>query len=163
MNHNSVPVIGPDGKAYPSITACAKAMKVSYSTLYSRLETTGSLVPTNKHMTPVRYGRKVYPSIRALARKLGCPAVSLGYHLQTHGNLDRFGLGKAHGQVRITKETRIGGVSFESRKAAAEALGIAYSTLRIWISPDATPAQRDQLAERLLAYRMNDTSNRSAA
>lgn len=163
MNHNSIPVIGPDGKSYPSITACAKATKISYGTLYSRLETTGSLAPTNRHMTPVRYRRKVYPSVRALAKKLGCPAVSLGYHLQVYGNLDKFGLGKGHGQTRVTKETNILGVIFESRKAAAAALGVTVGTLRIWISDDATASQRGKLVERLFAYRTGQASSAKVA
>lgn len=95
----------------------------------------------------------VFPSQAAACRAFGISKTTLRYHLDTHGNLSRFGMGKSRpGCANAKKPLTIGGATWPSRMEAAEALGISYSQIRRWASPSATPAMREQLAAAVMRW-----------
>ncbi len=88
----------------------------------------------------------IFASQRAAARAHGVDRMTIQYHLNTHGSLDRLGRGNSRPRCQnAAKATRIGPHSFPSRIAAAEWLGVSVWQLNRWMHPDAHPNLRDRL------------------
>ena len=94
-----------------------------------------------------------YESLTAFAKAVGVKRHTLNHHLARHGNLDRVGLGKRGnpGNKSRSAETRIGPMTWPSRKAAAADLGLSLTSLKRYLKPTATAQQRDRLMALLMA------------
>ena len=107
-----------------------------------------------------------YPSQAAACRVFGISKTTLQYHLNTHGDLTRFGMGKARRNCQnAAKALTIGTVTWPSRVAAARDLGISISQLQRWTSPKATPVMHEALAAAMLKRlaRIDDAAFRERA
>lgn len=99
-----------------------------------------------------KHDRK-FPSIRATARAYRVSRMTVAYHLDTHGDLSRLGMGNRRiNPQNAAKQTVLGPHSFPSRVKAAKALGISLSQLNRWTNANASPAMRDMLMAALMAY-----------
>ena len=94
---------------------------------------------------PCTKGRKVFPSQRAAARALGISKITVAYHLNTHGNLDRAGLGQRRpwATQNAAKPLTVFGHNFPSRTAASRELGVSVSQLRRWQEKPRSPYFHD--------------------
>lgn len=143
MNRRGKPITGPDGVDYPSKAALARSLGVHPCTINWHLDRVGHL----NHIgmmggTPVSKGRRKWPSVVVAARDLGCSPSLIHQHLRIHGHLEN--LGKWGGR-RYSRPLRIGPVEWPARVDACRDLGITKPTLAEWLSPDASPAQREKL------------------
>ena len=94
-----------------------------------------------------------FPSQAAACRAFGISKTTLQYHLNTHGDLSRFGMGKSRPNCQnAAKALTIGSLTWPSRAAAAGDLGISYHQLIHWISPKASPVMRDKLAAAMMRH-----------
>ena len=97
-------------------------------------------------------GRR-YPSIRACARAYGVHRRTVAYHLDTYGNLERLGMGKARiNPQHRAKPMNLGAYTWSSRTAAAKDLNLDATTLFRWTRPSATPEMREKLIHALMAF-----------
>lgn len=148
MNKRDKPVTGPDGTVYPSRSAAGRALGCDASTITRHLNRFGNLDLVGMGKTPVAKGRRQWPSIVAAARDLGVTKGLIQQNLRKHGNLDR--LGKWGGR-RYSKPIQIGPVKWDAQVDAIRDLGISKPTLYAWLSPDASPEQREMLMARVMA------------
>lgn len=94
-----------------------------------------------------------FPSQAAACRAFGISRTTLQYHLNTHGDLSRFGMGKSRPNCQnAAKALTIGSLTWPSRAAAARDLGISYYQLIHWISPKASPIMREKLAAAMMRH-----------
>lgn len=104
------------------------------------------------YVTTVDSKGNVFPSLRACARAYGRHHKAVSYHLNAHGNLDRLGMGQARpGTQNAAKPFAIGSVTWPSMTKAAKDLGLTMASLRRRVSPNASPALKDDLFARLMA------------
>lgn len=146
-------VVDADGNVYPSCYAASRALGYHHSTILHHLDRYGNLEMLGSGKIPtVRDGVR-YESLTAFAKAVGVKRHTLNHHLARHGNLDRVGLGKRGnpGNKSRSAETRIGPMTWPSRKAAAADLGLSLTSLKRYLKPTATAQQRDRLMARLMA------------
>lgn len=96
---------------------------------------------------PVMIRGRLYASQRNAAAALGITQSAISRMLAKKGDLSNAGLGPtgAPGNQSAARPLQIGPVTFPSRIAAAKSLGISRCQLQRWISPKASPAQRERL------------------
>ncbi|WP_304615857.1 NUMOD1 domain-containing DNA-binding protein [Paracoccus sp. (in: a-proteobacteria)] len=149
------PVIGPDGTRYPSHSAAARALGVHVTTITRHIEEFGHLELIGQGRTVACTWRgKTYPSIKAVAEAAGVCPQSVSTLLRLHGHLDTLGVGRGSHRNKPSKSTatKIGPFEWRSRRAAAHALGVNYSSFCMWLSPSASPRQRDQLMAAVMRH-----------
>ena len=81
----------------------------------------------------------VYPSQAAASRHLGLSKRTIAHHLNTHGNLDRAGMGQRRpwATQNAAKPVSVYGHVFPSRRKAAAALGLSENQIKRWLArPD---------------------------
>ena len=151
------PVIGPDGTEYPSMSAAARGIGVHFSTVQDHLDRYGNLDLCRPHgaCVPVVWRGVEYPSVTACAKAAGVARSVVSIHLAKHGHLDRLGTGPGgkRGNRANSHPIMIWGMGWPSKKAAARDLGVHPHTLRIWLSHEASPAQRENLMVAIMAHR----------
>lgn len=151
MSGRGKPVTGPDGTAYRSKAAAARAIGVHPCTITCHMRQFGNLENLGLHRTPVTKGHRTWPSIKAAARSLKCAPSLIQWHLRRHGHLDHIG---KWGGRRYSKPLRIGPVEWPARVDALRDLGITKPTLAKWLSPKASPRQREELIARVMAVQV---------
>lgn len=142
-----------DGNVYRSCNAAARALGYHHSTIIHHLSKYGNLDLLGSGKIPTEKDGVRYESLTEFAKAVGVKRHTLNHHLARHGNLDRAGLGKRGnpGNKSRSNETRIGPMTWPSRKAAAADLGLSKDSLRRYLKPTATARQKDVLMARLMA------------
>lgn len=159
------PVIGPDGTRYPSHSAAARALGVHVTTITRHIDEFGHLELVGEGRTIACTWRgKTYPSIKAVAAAAGVCPQSVSTLLRLHGHLDTLGVGRGAHRNKPGRSmvTRLGRFEWPSRVEAARALGVNDSTFRLWLSPSASPSQRDQLMAALMRLEAGAIRRRAA-
>ncbi|RNF32931.1 hypothetical protein A7A09_019145 [Paracoccus methylarcula] len=150
-----IPVRGPDGQEYASLSAAARAFGVHITTIRRHLASHGNLDMIGCNTVPCTWNGRGYPSIRAVAKAVGLTPEAVSHHLAKYGNLDRLGIGSigSPGNPGNSMPFRFGDLSWPSRGRAARDLGVSQKSLMRWSGPNATAQQRDKLMAAVMAYR----------
>lgn len=138
----------PDGTSFISYSAAARALGVDVSTVCYHMRKHGHLEYIGSSKCPVSDGRRNWDSMKCAGEALRRARNTIGYHLSRHGHLRNVG---AHGGRRHSKPLRIGPIEWDAKCDAQRELGVSKPTLRLWMSKDATPEQKEKLMARVMA------------
>ena len=146
-------VCGPDGTVYPSRAAAARSLGVSYETIRVHLARFGDLARIGPHVVRCLHQGRIYPSLSALCRSTGLSRSAVNYHVRRYGHLDYAGVGRGGRVVDngMSRSVAVGPMSWPSISAAARDLGVPMTTLYNWLSPKASPEQRQRLLARVMS------------
>lgn len=106
---------------------------------------------------PVSIRGTVYPSQAEAAKAMGVVPSAISQRLRVRGSADTVGLGLgggSRGNTNTSKELKIFGHTFPSRKQAAKELRISRNQLHHWISDKASDAQKQMLLAAVMAYQL---------
>lgn len=158
-------VVDADGNEYPRCYAAARAMGYDQSTIRHHLNKYGNLDLLGSGKVPVVKDGVHYDSIAEFSRATGASMHSAQRHLAVYGTLDglRIGRGGTPGNRAKSTETTIGPMTWPTRKAAAQDLGLSKVSLRRYLKPTATAQQKDVLMARLMAAHQRHLAAQGAA
>ena len=137
-----------EGNWHPSYAAAARALKVHPETIAKHMRRYGDLSMIGCWTVKVTKGKRQWPSIVAASRALKITDGQVRTHLRKHGHLEFVG---KHGGKRWSTPLKIGPIEWPSRAEAAQDLKVPRTTLRSWLSPEASAMQRQEVMARVMA------------